>query len=474
MRHLGALITATVVLAFTPLAEAQVPMGRFFTDLIGSGAHTDSRKRVDSTDFLLTAGRTSAELNQALVMQLSLFPFEAGLDVPAPGAERLPASLGFSPTLATHTTSLGNRKLSFSINYQNTSFGKLGDVGLDSGRLGFVFRTPSSFGTQFGTEVLQEKLSLRLQRDTATLAIVYGLSNRIDLGVAIPVVHVQAEGQVLAQVYRAGGTTPDRHFFDVYPGVPVAERGCETSKVDVPIVARPGAPVDPATQTGAPFDMVELASRTVYSRCTANGFGDVLVHGRFRLGAARPSGVALSLGLRLPTGNADELLGAGGTRVTAGVIWNLWNGRRFAPHGTVAYTASLGNASAQLNDTTVSGIAPNNVGLKLPNEISYSVGADVRLFDRFTTALNLFGRYLSSVPRFRVADAASVMGPGDPALSGPILVNDGKGVHVLVGNASGQVALTDRVLLRGNILFPILGSGLMPGVGVGVGLGYRF
>jgi hypothetical protein len=340
--------------------------------------------------------------------------------------------------------------------------------------MGFVFKPPDALQSEFGRDVLQESLSLRLTRDIATFAVVYGATDHLDIGVAVPVVHLQAEGQVRSQIFTAASGNPsDRHFFDVYPATPAQASNCAGSSVDVPGINRSG--LGTATQQiEAPFDMVELATRTVYRRCAANGLGDIVVHGRYRLGSLGADGLAVSVDVRLPTGDKDQLLGTGATRTTGAVIWSGRAGR-FAPHANLGYTVSIGDGSSLFNSVGGNVAAPQGLDLAVPNEISFAGGTDIVFFRRLTTAVDVFARRVQSLHRFRVdGTTAGALGSGDPSVPGTLLQDDGTGATLLVGLASAQVALTDRTLLKGNLVFPLVGDGLKPRIGAGVGLGFRF
>ncbi len=503
MRRLGALVIAGLaVLAPATAADAQVPMSRFFSDLIASAARVDARMgqicldpsgnvvsgacappnatvpigQNNLTDFIVAAqqGTTPAMLNQGIGLQMSMFPFDPGLDMSSPGIDGVPALFGFAPSFTMHAGSIGRHKMSVAFNYQNTTFGSLDGIGLDSGQMGFVFHAPSSLQPQFGNDVLQESLAYRLQRDTGTFSLVYGVTDRFDIGVAVPIVHLQAEGQVTAQIFRAPGSDPATHYFDVYPATPESAPGCATSSIDVPTLVRFGQPLPDTTSQNVPFDMVQLDSRTVYRRCSANGLGDVIVHGRYRFAALGVQGFGASVDVRLPTGNKDELLGTGATRTTAAIVWSARVGRRFAPHASVGYTFSFGNSSALFNDVPGSGLAPSPLDLKVPDELDFAVGTDVLVLRRLTAAIDVFGRRIPDMQRFDLAPASSVLLPGDPQVPGTVLVAAGTGINTLVGLGTGQVAISERVLLKGQVLFPIWGDGLAPRVSVGMGLGYRF
>src|SRR4030095_14318302 len=188
--------------------------------------------------------------------------------------------------------------------------------------------------------------------DVARFGLVYGVSDRLDVGVGVPLVHIEMEGQVRSQIFGSTYTlTPrpstvpaDAHFFDVYPSTPLAADGCSSTALDV-------QGVDHAPGSVALFDMVELAQRTITRQCKASGIGAIVGHLRYRINTSETNALAVSVNASLPTGDADNLLGSGGTRVTGGAAWAGRMGR-FLPHASAGYTLGIGNTTDQFNSVT--------------------------------------------------------------------------------------------------------------------------
>lgn len=472
-------LTLCAVLASSTARAQEPPLARFLTDLVSAAGRIDSRVSNERGDFLIASqlGGLPAQLNQALGMQLATFPLDMGLNTSKPGSEGVPTHYGFGPAFTVHAGSVGRGKVSVSFNYQNTSFGALDGITLDSGDLGFVLKPPANLQSQFGRDVLHESLSLRIQQDVATLGIVYGATDRLEIGIGVPLVHLELEGQVQSQVFRAvGASTSNAFFFDVYPVKPDILPRCSTTAVNIsqepdlpPVVPQAGT-----APTFVPFDMVELASRIVGRRCTASGLGDVVAHGRIRVTSSDTNAVAVSVDARLPTGDADQLLGSGGTRTTASVAWSGQAGR-FMPHVNVGYTRSFGNASALFN-TVANGVAsPTPFDLKIPDEINIAGGTDIVFLRRLTVGVDAFARRVQDFRRVRVdTTTAAALSAGDPPVPGTLLRDDGTGANLMLGVAAAQVALTDRTVLKANVMFPLFGDGLRPRVGFGAGLGFRY
>jgi hypothetical protein len=184
--------------------------------------------------------------------------------------------------------------------------------------------------------------------------------------------------------------------------------------------------------------------------------------------------LAASVDARLPTGDQDQLLGTGGTRTTAALIWSGQAGR-FIPHANVGYTWSAGHGSALFNTVADGVSSPAPLNLKLPAEFDVAGGTDIVFFSRLTVAVDAFARRVQNLSKFSVnSSTAPALSPGDPSVPGTLLQTNGTGATLLVGMAAAQVALTNRTVLKANIMFPLFGDGLTPRVGFGAGLGIRY
>jgi len=492
-RVVGILIVA---LACPRVASAQTsaPLARFISDLIAAGARIDSTASVELGDFLLAQqlGGIPAQLNQAIGFQLSTTPFDIGVDTSKPGFEMVPMHYGFGPLFTAHAGAIGRGKVSVSFNYQNESYGWLDGIPLKSSRIGFVLKPPASLQSRYGRDVVQESLALRLQQDVATFGLVYGATDRLDIGVGVPIVHIEMEGQLRAQVFGSVYTlTPrpptvpaDSHFFDVYPSTPGQAPGCTSTAIDITGV--PHAPGEVAL-----FDMVELATRTITRKCKASGIGDIVGHARYRLNASESNALGVSLDARLPTGDEENLLGTGGIRTTAAVNWTGRAGR-FLPHATAGYVIGVGDSTALFNSvtactattpaapatraTTCNTIAsPTPLDLKPPSEINLAGGTDIVFYRRLTIGADIFARRISDLTTFTVSEStAPALSPGDPPVAGTLLQVKGKGATLMLAVAAAQVALTPRTVLKANMLIPMKGDGLSPRMSFGAGLGVRY
>jgi hypothetical protein len=176
----------------------------------------------------------------------------------------------------------------------------------------------------------------------------YGVTDRIDIGVVVPVVTVLMDVTVRARIQRL-------------------------STSDVPTIHS--------------FDGQGSTERTITEEQRAQGLGDMVLRGKFRLLPAEGGGLAAGLELRLPTGDSRELLGSGATQVTVSFIGSMGT-PQFSPHVNVGYTFSSSQERSPLEARP-----------EISDEFRYTVGLDAALVERLTLSLDVLGRSLLDVGR---------------------------------------------------------------------------
>jgi len=160
-------------------------------------------------------------------------------------------------------------------------------------------------------DIMPFALSLDVDVKLASFVVTYGVSDRLDFGVALPIVSTSLRGRSEAQVIPFGGPNA-AHFF-----------------------------------AGTPSNPVLSASRFVEG--SATGLGDVAVRVKLRLRHSDQVSIAMLADGRFPTGSARDLLGAGEFSGRLLAILSTRFGD-FAPHGNLGY---LGRSGALRNDAVV-------------------------------------------------------------------------------------------------------------------------
>jgi hypothetical protein len=197
------------------------------------------------------------------------------------------ATQSFGSFFVERALTAGAEHASFGVSFFTTGFDRLGDLQLRDGTLVTTanqFRDePAPFDT--------EGLTLRIRSSTATVFGSYGVTDALELGAALPLIHLTLDGQRL-NVYRG----------------------------------------DPFLQASG--------------NASATGIGDIAFRAKYTLARA-PSGAFAAAGeVRLPTGDEENLLGAGATAVRLLGIGSFESGR-FTLHGNGGIV--LGGVSDELN-----------------------------------------------------------------------------------------------------------------------------
>src|SRR6185295_1330069 len=147
-------------------------------------------------------------------------------------------------------------------------------------------------------ETIDLNLALDVRLSVTTFLLTYGLSDRIDVGVAVPLVSTSLEGSTAAQI-NPFGPPPAVHFFG-----------------------------------GTPENPTLTASRFV--RASATGLGDVDARVKINLRRAQPLAVGVLADVRFPTGSDHDFLGSGAFAARGLAILSAHFGD-FSPHANVGY-----------------------------------------------------------------------------------------------------------------------------------------
>jgi hypothetical protein len=150
----------------------------------------------------------------------------------------------------------------------------------------------------FENETIDLNLGLDVDLSVTSFLLTYGITDRIDIGVVVPLVTTSLRGNSTAQINEFG-PPPAVHFFG-----------------------------------GTPENPVLTASRFVEGSST--GLGDVVARVKVNLHRGDPVSLALLGDTRFPTGSDDDLLGSGAFAERGLGIVSARFGN-FSPHANVGY-----------------------------------------------------------------------------------------------------------------------------------------
>jgi hypothetical protein len=412
--------------------------------------------------------RATRELNVALAAQLSTFPLASSsggftYSINQNG-EVVPTSTTFGPLFAERAVTIGRNKLNFGYTFQRTSYSSFDGQDLDSGNLRFISQhnnccpagasnppaVTDSF-PEFERDLLQSELQATIATNTTAFFANYGVTNRFDIGLAVPIVNVSIDASVTGTILRtATAANPLLHS----------------------------------------FDGLGAGTRTVSNRGSATGIGDILVRAKYNLFRSNTSAFAAAMDLRLPTGDEDNLLGTGATRAHAFVIASGEYGR-VSPHVNIGYTFSNGTTSVDAADVEdpatqfgapAAGVETNPLELSVPDEVNYTFGFDVAAHPRLTLGFDVRARTIRNVARFSALDTTYAnRGPGATLPTASFTAQDEFALESRSGNLSqvlgvvgGKINLGGTFLLNVTLLFQMNDEGLKAKPTPVIGFDYVF
>ena len=176
--------------------------------------------------------------------------------------------------LAERAETIGKEKFYAGFSFQHFRFGTLD--GVDLRNFASVFRhTQTTPDPVIKQDLITTSTFVNAQLDQSTAFFTYGLTDRIDLSVALPIVNASLAVVSNATIQRIGtANDPTIHFFLDSNGNPTTHKQFSVSG-------------------------------------SASGLGDVLVRVKGTAWKTKPFWVAVGLDARLPTGDAYNFLGSG-------------------------------------------------------------------------------------------------------------------------------------------------------------------
>jgi hypothetical protein len=324
----------------------------------------------------------------------------------------------FGPILAERTETIGLHRMSVGFAFQRFDFSTVEGLSLET--LPAVFAHDDAENEGARADVVSTINAIDAAVNQVTTFLTYGLSDEIDLSIAVPLVTTVLDVRSDATIRRIGSTNSAVHFFRQPDG--------------------------------------SFGTRRIFTASgRATGLGDITVRTKARVRQWGASGFGVGLDLRIPTGDEQNLLGAGAAGLRPFAIWSGTHGV-VSPHVNLGY---LWNGSSPLAGSPLAGTSE-----PLPAQLSFTVGADLRLSARCTTAFDIFGDRVIDSPRLT---------PETFERAGVTLANIAftKGSFTEWNGAAGmKLLLTRDLLLNMNLLFKLDESGLRSRVTALFGLGY--
>lgn len=328
----------------------------------------------------------------------------------------------FGPILAERAETIGNGRTSFGFATQRFTFDSIEDLDLGSVPAVFTHDNATLLGGR--QDVVTTVNNIRANVSQYTTFFTVGVTDRLDVSVAVPIVATDLTVVSDATIHRLGTTNPLTHFFRQSNG--------------------------------------DIGDRRLFTaRASAKGLGDLIVRFKGNIHQTNDSGFAAGLDVRLPTGDEMDLAGTG----TAGVQpFAIWSARfnRVSPHINAGYQW---NGSSVLAGDPAAGITGD-----FPDQVAYVGGADIAVNTHTTFAFDLLGRYVLDAKRlkhetFHALDGTSTFDN---------IAFEDASFSELNGSLGVKANIFGRMLVKFNVLFSLDNHGLRDKVTPLVGFDYSF
>ena len=293
-----------------------------------------------------------------------IFVFDRSLVTFVPFKE----SLG--PILTERSETISRHKLFVAGTYQHFGFDTIDGVDLHAIPAVFTHAdvappplpSPGNPAFELDWITTNNRISLRIEQFTAFAT--FGITNRIDASIAVPILDVKMDAVSQATLVRHSSASPVfgyAHFFDPR---------CTTLIVPIP---------------ASVLACQAASTQMIFSNSGhALGIGDVVVRAKSTLWKGERAGIAAAVDVRLPTGDERNFLGTGALGMKPFVIVSYR--ARVSPHLNVGY---------QWNGNSIlAGDLLNGVKGKLPDVFVYSGGLDVGVNKRLSASFDLLGQHV--------------------------------------------------------------------------------
>ena len=371
-------------------------------------------------------------VNVALTSQLATVPlpspasgFTYNFD-PATGTF-MRSTRSFGPILAERGETIGRGKIAFGYTYQFFSYDALDGLRLASIPAVFTHDNPQAGGGRADVVATANTVEATVNRFTG--ALTYGLSGRVDVSLAVPVVATRLSLLSNATIHRIGtGSNLGVHYFR-----------------------------DPDAIGGYG------STRQYFAEGTAGGLGDLVARVKTTMMREGARALAAGLDVRMPTGDEQNLLGSGAVGIRPFVAFSSQMGA-FAPHANAAYQWN--------GESLIGGNVREGVKGDLPDQFTYALGGDVLVAPHLSMIVDLFGQRVVSSPRL-VAVQSTRSG-----VAGSVTLDDIRFVNESYWTSSGSFGLKanlmSRMLLTFNLQFAIADGGLTDRLSPLIGMEWAF
>jgi hypothetical protein len=385
--------------------------------------------RFHEVHFQASSINSFGPINAEIGVQLSQVPLASPVSgfIFANGV--MQEATSFGPVLADRAETLGKRRIFVGASYEYFNFDKSDSVNLKS--FGAVFQheeepticatipsTPCMNGEPiYVNDIIATQNRIDIKVHQVTLVGTYGLSDKLDVSLALPIVDVRIGMTSNANIYNFE-PPPVNHTF-----APITDNPRET--------------------------YINQFNAILTNNGSATGIGDLRLRGKYVAwrDAKEKSAVAVGMDLRLPTGDAYKFLGSGTWGIRPFVIYSY--SARVSPHASAGFE---GNGNSVLAGTVTSQPVTK---AQLPSVFTYSAGADASIRRWVGLSADYIGTSLLNAARIENSTFTDYKGIAHANVS--TFTSTVNQANISLGAKVRPVA---RLLVTGNVLFRLNDEGL--------------
>ena len=346
-------------------------------------------------------------LNEAVGSQVGALPLaspasgiiyvnDPKLNLPVPSSETL------GPILTQRPETIGRHKFYVAATYQFFRFEDIDNLSLK--------QLPIVLNLQNGAAVTVTNNRLDLSASQFGLYFTYGLTDKVDVSIAIPILDIHER-------FITSGT--------------------EYS-------------LSPASV---------LSFQNQIKSGQASGIGDEVLAAKGTIWKPSKGAVAVGAELRLPTGDALNFLGSGTVGFKPYI--SATYGKRLSPHVNLGY---------EVNGHTILVANSNGGEARLPNRFLYSAGADWGVTKWITVAADVLAQRVFGAERVRVQNQTLT----NPSLTVQTLAPFSSSYNRTDGSFGVKIKTPQNIVLTGNILVKLDHPGLRARMVPLAGISYTF
>jgi len=289
----------------------------------GSGT-PDFAQEAFSTNANATARELTLFLQGAITLGIATVPAPSAgsgetfrlsaLGIPVRNEEK---SLG--PIFAERALTLGRGNFLLGASVTVLQFEKLRGISLEDLQFNVVQRDLPPTGPPLGDPAIERTYlsvttRMAFEARVANLFMTAGVTDRLDVGILIPIVQATISGFSDAEIIIGEGEDPAAGF-----------------------------------SFGGPTEDPQLRERSVVPQERATGLGDISIRGKYRFTESEDAvGLAVLADIRLPTGRDEDFLGSPGAWVQGVGVVSVDAGRGLIPHANagLAFRSGEGQRNA--------------------------------------------------------------------------------------------------------------------------------